>query len=131
METTKEQSAIEKLIFSYSDAFNAKDLLKTVALYEQDGILMPNNSPLAQGTEQLTASFEFLFKNAQINIQYIIDEVMISGEYAFARTNSKVETIIGGADKILLDNKELFVLRNQNDEWKISRYIFNNTKTTR
>lgn len=132
METPQEQSAIEKLIFSFRDAFNAADISKTVASFTSDGINMPNNAPVAQGTEQLTKAFEALFSYADINIQYVIDEINISGEYAFARTNSKVTTVVkASSDRILLDNKELFVLRLQNGEWKISHYIFNNTQTTK
>ena len=132
MEKTQEQSAIEKLIFSFSDAFNAADISKTVASFTPDGINMPNNAPSAKGTENLAKAFGFLFSNAGINIQYTIDEITVNGEYAYARTNSTVKTIVrASGDQILLENKELFVLHRCNGEWKISHYIFNNTKTTR
>ena len=132
MKTTEEQSAIEKLIFSYRDAFNAEDITETVASFASDGINMPNNAPLAKGTEQLTAAFEALLKTFQINVQYFIDEVVISGEYAYARTNSKVKTIIkASGEQIFLENKELFLLRKHDREWKISHYIFNNSKIAR
>lgn len=129
IETTEERSAIEKLIFSYSSAFNAAEISKTAALYTHDGILMPNNAPLAQGQEQLKATFDFLFRTFQINIQYVIDEILISGDYAYVRTNSTVNTVItASSEHISLENKELFVLRHHQGEWKISHYIFNNTK---
>jgi ketosteroid isomerase-like protein len=128
METNQERSAVEKLIFSYGNVFNTKDIAQTVALYAPDGILMPNNAPLAQGTEQLTASFELLLRTFKIKIHYVIDEIVFSGDYAFARTNSKVETLVKATgEHISLQNKELFVLRKLYDEWKISHYIFNNT----
>lgn len=129
METNQEQLAIEKLIFSYSDAFNAGDIPKIVASFTPDGINMPNNGPLAQGSEQLTKAFGFLLNMAQIHIQYLIDEIVITGEYAYVRTNSTVKTIVKASGaQMLLENKELFVLRNDSGEWGISHYIFNNTK---
>ncbi|SDD99546.1 conserved hypothetical protein [Mucilaginibacter pineti] len=132
MDTQSEQTAIEKLIFSFSDAFNAADISKTVASFTPDGINMPNTAPAAKGTEQLTTAFGLLFGSAQINIKYVIDEISVIGEHAFARTNSTVNTLIKATgDKLLLENKELFLLRKQDGEWKISHYIFNNTKTTR
>jgi len=132
METNQERSAIEKLIFSYSDAFNAADISKIVASFTSDGINMPNSGPLTGGTEQLTKAFGFLLSMAQIHIQYLIDEIIVTGDYAYARTNSTVKTIIrASGENILLENKELFVLRNDNSEWKITHYIFNNTKTTK
>lgn len=130
MEHIQEQSAIEKLIYSFSDAFNAAEISEIMASFTTDGINMPNNGPLAQGTEQLTKAFGILLNMAQINIQYFIDEIVITGEYAYVRTNSNVKTTVRASGaQILLENKELFVLRRDNGEWKISYYIFNNTKT--
>jgi ketosteroid isomerase-like protein len=132
MEQTQEQAAIEKLIFSFSDAFNAADISKIVASFTPNGINMPNNGPLTQGTEQLTKAFGFLLSMAQIHIEYVIDEIVVTGEYAYVRTNSTVKTVVkASGDQILLENKELFVLRNDSGQWKISHYIFNNTKTTK
>jgi uncharacterized protein (TIGR02246 family) len=129
MNTTIEKSAIEKLIFSYQDAFNAEDISKTVTCYEEDGILMPQGAPSAKGQEQLKTTFGFLIKTFKINVEYVIDEVIVNGDYAYARTNSKVKTIVRASKKTILeDNKELFVLHKLNDQWKISHYIFNNSK---
>jgi ketosteroid isomerase-like protein len=44
MNTIIEKSAIERLIFSYQEAFNAEDISKTVACYEEGGILMPQGA---------------------------------------------------------------------------------------
>jgi len=90
---------------------------------------MPQGAPLAKGQEQLKATIGFLFKTFKINIEYIIDEVIVSGDYAFARTNSKVKTIVRASEKTILeDNKDLFVLHKVEGQWKISHYIFNNSK---
>jgi ketosteroid isomerase-like protein len=111
MTTTSEKSAIEKLIFSYQDAFNAEDISKTVACYEEDGILMPQGAPLAKGMEQLKNTFGFLLKTFRIYVEYTIDEVIVNEDYAYARTNSKVKTIIRTNDKTILeDNKEFTFL---------------------
>lgn len=132
MDIQSEQTTVEKLIFSFSEAFNAADISNTVALFTPDGINMPNNTPATKGTEQLTKGFAVLFGTAEISIKYIIDEISINGEKAFARTNSTVNTLFkASGDKLLLENKELFLFRKEHDEWKISHYIFNNTKTTR
>jgi len=129
MDTTIDRSAIEKLIFSYSETFNARDIAQVVALYVQNGILMPADAPLAEGHEQIKGTFEFLLKTFDINIEFVIDEVVISGDYAFARTNSKVRTtVLANGETISLDNKELFVLIKMGGQWKISHYIFNNTR---
>lgn len=128
MNIKTERSAIEKLIFSFSDAFNASDVSNVVLAFAYDGVLMPNNGPSAKGHELIKALYESLFKVFTINITYVIDEIVINGDYAYARTNSRVETLIqANGDRITLLNKEIFVIKKDKEQWKIADYIFNNT----
>ncbi len=94
MEQTTEKSAIEKLLFSYRDALNTSDVNKVLPLYTNDGVFMPSNAPSAVGQEQVKASYEFVFSQIQLNIEFYIDEIMVNGDYAFARTTSKGTTLI-------------------------------------
>lgn len=128
--TKMEKSAIEKLLFSYQDALNASDVNKVLPLYTRDGVFMPQGGPSAIGQEQLKGSYEFVFKNLQLNIKFHIDEiVMVNNDYAFARTISRGTQLvhatgITGAE----ENRELFILQKENGQWKIARYIFNKMK---
>jgi uncharacterized protein (TIGR02246 family) len=129
MDNTSENSAIEKLLSVYGEALNASNVSKTVALFTKDGINMPNGVPLAKGQEQLKAAYEALYKAFRLNVEYVTDEVIVNGEYAYARTNSRGNTLIHATgETISVENKELFVLRKDNGQWKISHYIFNNNK---
>ena len=129
MEQTTEKSAIEKLLFSYRDALNASDVNKVLALYANDGVFMPSNAPSAVGQEQVKASYEFVFSQIQLNIEFYIDEIVVNGDYAFARTISKGTTLIhANGQKVAEENRELFVLQKAKGQWKISRYMFNKMK---
>ena len=129
MEQTTEKSAIEKLLFSYLDALNASDVNKVLALYSNDGVFMPSNAPSAVGQEQIKASYEFVFSQIQLNIAFYIDEIIVNGDYAFARTISKGTTLIhANGQTVAEENRELFVLQKTNGQWKISRYMFNKMK---
>lgn len=126
---TTEKTAIEKLLFSYRDALNTSDVSKVLTLYTQDGVFMPTNAPTAKGQEQLKGSYEFVFKAIQLNIEFFIEEIVISGDYAYAVTNSKGTTLIhANGQTVPEENRELFVLQKENRQWKISRYMFNKTK---
>ncbi|MEY5049939.1 MAG: hypothetical protein RLZZ175_3298 [Bacteroidota bacterium] len=126
MELSTEKSAIEKLLFSYRDALNASDVNKVLPLYTNDGIFMPSNAPSAIGQEQVKKSYEFVFKNIQLKIEFFIDEIIVNGDYAFARTTSKGTTLIhANGQTVPEENRELFVLQKINGQWKISRYMFN------
>ncbi len=129
MNTTAENSAIEKILADYGDAINASGVSQTLALYTQNGLLMPSGAPLAKGREQVKAAYENLYKAFQLNVKYFTDEVIVNGDYAYARTNSKGSTLIRATEETVpVDNKELFVLQKDNGQWKISHYIFNNNK---
>ncbi len=129
MNATTEKSAIEKLLFSYRDALNKSDLSKVLALYTQDGVFMPANAPTAKGQEQLKDSYAFVFKTIQLNIEFFIEEIGVSGDSAFVLTNSKGTTLIHATGQTVPEeNRELFVLAKENGQWKIARYMFNKTK---
>ena len=129
MEQMTEKSAIEKLLFSYRDALNTSDVNKVLQLYTGDGVFMPSNAPSAIGHTQVKASYEFVFSQIQLNIEFYIDEIVVNGEYAFARTTSKGTTLIkANGQTVPEENRELFVLQKTNEQWKISRYMFNKMK---
>ena len=126
---TTEQSAIEQLLISYRDALNASDPSKVLTLYTTDGVFMPTNAPTAKGQEQLKDSYEFVFKTIQIHIEFFIEEIVVSGDYAYAVTNSKGTALIhANGQTISEENRELFVFQKDNGQWKIARYMFNKTK---
>ena len=121
-------SALRNTIISFQDAFNAGDLSTVVLTFEHNGIVMPNNGPAAQGHPSIQALYQSLFNTFAITMSYTIEEQVMAGEYAFVRTSSQVLTHIrASGETISLLNKELFVLRREADQWKISQYIFNNT----
>src|SRR6266513_616425 len=125
---TKEQSAIEQLLISYRDALNASDVSKVLPLYTKDGVFIPTNAPTAKGQEQLKGSYEFVFKTIQIHIEFFIEEIVVSGDYAYAVTNSKGTALIhANGQTVSEENRELFVFQKENGQWKIARYMFNKT----
>ena len=129
MEQTTEKTAIEKLLFSYRDALNTSDVNKVLPLYTNDGVFMPSNAPSAIGQEQVKAAYEFVFSQIQLNIEFYIDEIVVNGDYAFARTTSKGTTLIhANKQTVAEENRELFVLQKANGQWKIARYMFNKMK---
>jgi uncharacterized protein (TIGR02246 family) len=129
MEQTTEKTAIEKVLFSYRDALNASDVNKVLSLYTNDGVFMPSNAPSAIGQEQVKAAYEFVFSQIQLNIEFYIDEIVVNGDYAFARTTSKGTTLIhANKQTVAEENRELFVLQKTNGQWKIARYMFNKMK---
>jgi uncharacterized protein (TIGR02246 family) len=125
----EQKAAIEKVLFSYRDALNSSDVNKVLPLYSNDGVFMPSNAPSAVGLAQVKASYEFVFKTIQLNIEFYIDEIVVNGDFAFARTTSKGTTLIhANGQTVPEENREIFVLQKSNGQWKIARYMFNKMK---
>lgn len=129
MEQSTEKSAIEQLLFSYRDALNASDVYKVLELYTRDGVFMPSNAPSATGQEQVKSAYEFVFKTIRLHIEFYVDEVVVIGDYAFARTLSRGTTLIHASQQTVPEeNRELFILQKEGGNWKIARYMFNKMK---
>jgi uncharacterized protein (TIGR02246 family) len=126
---SNEKAAIEKLIFTYQDALNASDANKVVALYTQNGVLMANAAPTAEGAAAVKGTYQYVFDNFTYNLKFAVLEVIVNGNTAFARSTSKGSFVIKSSSQTVPDeNRELFVFEKLKGEWKIAHYMYNKTK---
>ncbi|MEO9483969.1 MAG: nuclear transport factor 2 family protein [Ekhidna sp.] len=124
----EEKQKIEALLSEYKKSLNTSDSKLAQSLYTRDGVFMPTEAPSAIGSNDILKSYEFIFSQIQLNIEFYIDEIEVENNFAFAVTNSKGTTLIHATgDTIPEANRELFVFEKVNDEWKIARYMFNKT----
>ncbi|MCB9346078.1 MAG: SgcJ/EcaC family oxidoreductase [Lewinellaceae bacterium] len=129
IQAATEKTAIEQLLFTYRDALNASDVSQVLPLYTADGVFMPAAAPTSVGREQVKGAYEFVFNTIQLNIEFYIDEIVVNGDYAFARTTSKGSTLIHASGATVPEkNRELFVLHKEGGTWRIARYMFNKMK---
>lgn len=123
------KEAIKKTLLTYRDALNESSSEKAIALYTKNGVFMPSGAPTSIGQAQVKAAYDFVFSQIQLNIEFYIDEIEITGDHAFARTTSKGTTLIHATgETVPEENRELFILKNVNGDWKIDRYMFNKMK---
>ena len=122
----KDKEVIEQLLANYQQVLNASDARKAADLYTKDGVFMPSNAPSANGSQEIRASYEFVFSQIELNVAFYIEEIMIEHTMAFAITTSKGTTLVHATgETIPEENRELFVFEKENEDWKISRYMFN------
>ena len=125
----QDKEAIQALLETYKKSLNTSDAMLSASLYTSDGVFMPTEAPSALGSENILKSYEFIFTQIQLNIEFYIDEIVVEGDFAFAVTSSKGTTLIHATgDRIPEANRELFVFEKVNGEWKIARYMFNKTE---
>ncbi len=124
--TIEEKNAIEATLKNYEAVLNASDVDGILALYAEDGVFMPTEAPTAAGKEQVRAAYEHVFGIIKLDIAFSVDEIVQSGDFAFARTLSSGEvTILAEGVTLPEENRELFVLKKTGNDWKIARYMFN------
>lgn len=124
-----EKQKIEELLREYKKSLNTSDAKLAQSLYTKDGIFMPTEAPSGIGSEGILKSYEFVFSQIQLDIDFFIEEIEVEGNMAFAVTSSKgtVKIHANGVEAPEA-NRELFVFEKVNGEWKIARYMFNKTE---
>lgn len=125
----QEKQKIEALLSEYEKSLNTSDAKLAQSLYTKDGVFMPTEAPSGIGTEGILKSYEFVFSQIQLNIEFFVEEIQVEGNMAFAVTSSKGTTLIHATgESIPESNRELLVFEKVNEEWKIARYMFNKTE---
>lgn len=121
-----DKEAIESLLMTYKKSLNTSDAKLAQSLYAKDGIFMPSEAPSAIGSDAILKTYEFIFSQIQLSIDFFIDEIGVEGDFAFAVTSSKGTTLIHATKQTIPEaNRELFVFEKINNEWKIAKYMFN------
>ena len=125
----EEKNKIEELLSTYQTSLNTSDAKLAQSLYTKDGIFMPTEAPSGIGSDGILKSYEFVFSQIQLNIEFFIEEIVVEENMAFAVTSSKgtVKIHANGVEAPEA-NRELLVFEKIDGEWKIARYMFNKTE---
>jgi uncharacterized protein (TIGR02246 family) len=126
---SQEEQKIETLLSEYKQSLNTSDAKLAQSLYTKDGVFMPTEAPSGIGSEGILKSYEFVFSQIQLNIEFFIEEIIVEENMAFAVTSSKgtVKIHANGVEAPEA-NRELFVFEKVDGTWKIARYMFNKTE---
>jgi uncharacterized protein (TIGR02246 family) len=125
----QDKQQIERLLTEYKNSLNTSDAALSQSLYAKDGVFMPTGAPSAIGSENILKSYEFIFSQIQLKIEFYIDEIVINEDFAFATTSSKGTSLIhANGQTVPEENRELFIFEKIDGAWKIARYMFNKTK---
>lgn len=125
----EDKKKIEALLNTYQTSLNTSDAKLAQSLYTKDGVFMPTEAPSGIGLEGILKSYEYVFSQIQLTIQFHIEEIEVEGNMAFAITSSKGKVkILANGVEVPEANRELFVFEKVDGEWKIARYMFNKTE---
>lgn len=125
-QSSTEQDRIKQVIEKYIEAMGRSQPDVLASLFTEDGILMAPDVPTIKGAEHINAFFVRGLGELKIAAQINYDEITVSGEYAFVLSHSDVQVTVKQANVVNNEKtRELFVLKNGDGAWKITRYMFN------
>ncbi len=117
---------IQELIQTYQRALNEADVELVRTVYADDAIFLPQPLPTATGIEEIVGLYSDSFSKMDYNLQFEIQEIELSGDLGFVRTQSHGTIVPKGQSPGDGDgNREVFIVKKIDDEWKLYRYIFN------
>jgi uncharacterized protein (TIGR02246 family) len=114
------------LMQTYQRSLNEGRVDLVTSVYAEDAVFIGQPFPTATGKDNIVALYAGFLSKLDFNVQFEILEVELSDNLGFVRTQS-VGTIVpkGKAPEGTDRNREVFVVKKINGEWKIYRYIFN------
>jgi uncharacterized protein (TIGR02246 family) len=123
---TDSADGIRALLATYQTALNTSDAALAASCYTSAAVFMPTTLPTAIG-DQMLAAYEAIFTAIRLQVGFIVDEVVVTGETTgFALTRSEgVQTVLATGATSPEANREIFLFAKESGDWKISRYMFN------
>jgi len=115
------------IIDDYGEYVNNHDAESYVTLYTEDVLWAPPNGPDQTDAEGIQAAVQRLFDTFEFDVEPETDEVEVLGDTAYV-----VGSLIGvltphdGGDPMNIHFRAIWILRNEDGEWKIARQVWNN-----
>jgi ketosteroid isomerase-like protein len=121
------QKTVKAVVERYQDGLNSSDFAKIRRLFAPDAVAEWNEKATVIGVDSMAKPYESLFQAIKFNTDFQYDAVDIYGEIAIVRTHHPVgqtELHLKEGSRTLDFNREIFVLRRMDGNWKIILYTF-------
>lgn len=127
----QDDEAIQALVSRIESCYDAGDVDCLMGLYGDDAMALQPGQPAIVGPEAMRAAAEEAFAGATYDLSLTTEEVVVPGDWAFARGSYTILiTPTGEGDAVEDRGKWLLILERQDDgSWAISRSIRNSDLT--
>jgi ketosteroid isomerase-like protein len=122
------QKQVKAVVARYQDGLNSSDFSKIRPVFAAHAVAEWNEKATVIGVEEMAKPYDELFKKIKFNTDFQFDAVDLYGDVAIVRTHHPVgstEFFLADGSKKLDFNREIFILRRVNGDWKIILYTFN------
>jgi uncharacterized protein (TIGR02246 family) len=123
--TANEETAIRRLVDRWEKLYLAHDVSGLAKLYTSDCVRMPEGASTTIGREALAKAYKDEFAitwQAGATVTLKIDEVVVSGDYAFARGTDRIANT---GEKDYVGKWMATFRREKNGEWKFFWSTYN------
>ncbi|MCI7479994.1 YybH family protein [[Pasteurella] aerogenes] len=125
------KQAVEQVMQRYQQAMRNADLNGIASTLDDNAVITFQGKLTTRGKADILKGYQATFNAMDFsNIEYLIDEINVDQHLAVVSTYHEVGSFVTNKKshkKILDHNRELFVLKNENGQWLISRYMYNQT----
>lgn len=119
-----ETAAINQLIADFIEVYNAKDANKVALLFTDGGAVMPPNASTVRGTENVRIHYQKRFDQGASDLSLEPQTIAGSGALAFASGDYRLTMAPAGGESQRDRGKFIFILREQNERWKLDHLMF-------
>jgi uncharacterized protein (TIGR02246 family) len=120
------QREVYAVIHRYETLLNAGDTDGILELFAPDGVAEWNDKPTFTTEQERRDAYTALFRIAKFTTVFGYAGIDVHGDTAVVRTyHHEGATVLEGGKAVIDLNREVFVLRRTDGQWKISLYIFN------
>jgi len=120
----KVRAAIEAANQGFMDAVRRGDLPGLVALYTEDGQVLPPNAEIMSGHEAIQA---FWASIAAMGVKGVVLETLEAEGHGDTAIEVGAYALSGEGDQVLDRGKYIVIWKQQDRQWKLHRDIFNSS----
>ena len=117
---------IKQLLQTYQRGLNDADLDLVRSVYADDAVVIGQPFPTATGIQKIIALYADFLSKLDFNVQFELLEMELSNDLGFIRTRSHGTIVPKGQKPTGSEgNREIFIVKQIQGDWKFYRYIFN------
>lgn len=117
------EAALSKRTTEWVEAFNAHNAGGLTALYAEDAVLAPPNTPADFGRDAIRAEFQEIFTNDTVGIELEDLEIVSRGDLAYKAGRYRLRA----GEQLIDRGKYLEIWRLIDGEWMLHRDIYNSS----
>jgi uncharacterized protein (TIGR02246 family) len=117
---------IKQLLQTYQRGLNDADLDLVRSVYANDAVVIGQPFPTAAGIQEIIVLYADFLSKLDFNVQFELLEMELSIDLGFIRTRSHGTIVPKGQKPTGSEgNREIFIVKQIQGDWKFYRYIFN------